>query len=121
MGKDSSRTANTIRNVLYGYVSTAVTMVLQFVSRTVFIQTVGVYYLGINGLFASVLGILSLTELGIGSAINFSLYKPVAEKDYEKIKALMGLYKKAYRVIAAIVTVIGLALIPFLPYLVNDA
>ncbi len=121
MEKNSSRTANTVRNVLYGYVSTAVTMVMQFVSRTVFIQTIGVYYLGINGLFTSVLGILSLTELGIGSAINFSLYKPVAEKDYEKIKALMGLYKKAYRVIAVVVTAIGLALIPFLPYLVNDA
>ncbi len=117
----ASRTKNTIKNILWGYVGNIVTLLIQFASRTIFIYTIGVSYLGINGLFTSVLGMLSLTELGIGTAINFSLYKPVAEDDKEKIKSLMLLYKRAYQIIAVIVAVIGLALLPLLPYLVNGA
>ncbi len=121
MSGTSSRTENAVKNILWGYMSNFVTLVVHFVSRTVFIYTIGVSYLGINGLFSSVLGMLSLTELGIGTAINYSLYKPVAEGDREKVKSLMRLYKNAYRVIALIVTVIGVLLLPFLPYLVNGA
>lgn len=121
MNEQNSRTKNTTRNIVVGYAGNIVTMLLHFVSRTIFIYTIGVSYLGINGLFTSVLGILSLTELGIGTAINFSLYKPVAENNIPKIQALMKLYKKAYYIIALIVTLVGLALIPAIPYLINDA
>lgn len=121
MSGAASRTENAVKNILWGYISNFVTMLVHFVSRTVFVYTIGVSYLGINGLFSSVLGMLSLTELGIGTAINYSLYKPVAEGDREKVKSLMRLYKNAYRVIALIITLIGLVLLPFLPYLVKDA
>lgn len=117
----NSRTENTAKTIVWGYVGNIVSMLVHFVSRTIFIYTIGVSYLGINGLFTSVLGMLSLTELGIGTAINFNLYKPVANNDRVKIKALMTLYKKAYYVIAVIVAVIGLALLPFLPHIINGA
>lgn len=120
MGNNSSRTINTARNIVWGYIGTIISMAIQFVSRTIFIYTIGVSYLGINGLFTSVLGMLSLSELGIGTAINYNLYKPVANGDYEKIKSLMQLYKKAYRIIAIVITGIGLLLIPFLPHLINS-
>ena len=119
MGDNSSRTKNTARNIMWGYIGTVISMAIQFISRTVFIYTIGVSYLGINGLFTSVLGMLSLSELGIGTAINYNLYKPVAERDFEKIKSLMQLYKKAYRIIAIVIAGIGIVLIPFLPYLVK--
>ena len=77
-------------------------------------------YLGVNGLFTDVLGVLSFAELGFGTAINFSLYKPVAQNDIEKTKSLMLLYKRVYRVIAIIIAIFGVALVPFLKYIVKD-
>ena len=74
------RTENSIKNIFSGFASNIVTSLLSFVSRTVFIKTIGKLYLGVNGLLSNVLGLLSLTELGIGLAINYSLYKPLAEK-----------------------------------------
>ncbi|MBE6985061.1 MAG: polysaccharide biosynthesis protein [Ruminococcaceae bacterium] len=115
-----SRLTMTMRNAFWSYFSMIVSLVIQFVSHTVFVYSLGERYLGVNGLFANILGILSFTELGIGTAINFSLYKPVANGDKEKIKAYMHYYKWAYRIIALIITVIGLALFPFLDVLVKD-
>lgn len=114
-----SRTFNTARNVAWGYVGNILSMLINFITRTVFIYTIGTVYLGINGLFTNVLGVLSFTELGIGTAMNFSLYKPVADGNLEKIKSLMRVYKEAYRVIALIVTLLGLLLLPFLPYIIK--
>lgn len=115
----SSRLKMTARNAFWSYFSMFVSFGLQFISRTVFIYCLGEEYLGINGLFSNVLGVLSFAELGIGTAINFCLYKPVAENNIEKIKSYMWYYKWAYRTIAVIITIIGLALIPFLNVLVK--
>ena len=76
-----SRLKMTAKNAFWSYISMVVSLLLQFVSRTVFIYYLGEGYLGINGLFSNILGVLSFAELGIGTAINFSLYKPVAEND----------------------------------------
>ena len=116
----SSRLKMAARNAFWSYFSMFVSFGLQFISRTVFIYCLGEEYLGINGLFSNVLGVLSFAELGIGTAINFCLYKPVAENNIEKIKSYMWYYKWAYRTIAVIITIIGLALIPFLNVLVKD-
>lgn len=116
----STRLKMTAKNAFWSYFSMGASFVLQFISRTVFIYYLGEGYLGINGLFANVLGVLSFAELGIGTAINFSLYKPVAEHDVDKIKSYMYYYKWAYRAIALIVCVLGIALIPFLDILVTD-
>ena len=79
-----SRTKMTFKNIFYGYIANIISLVLNFVSRTIFIKMIGTAYLGINGLFTNVLGVLSFAELGIGTALNFSLYKPVAENNKEK-------------------------------------
>ena len=116
---DTSRTEYVKKNILYGYISTVISSVFSIITRTIFVYVLGAEYLGVSGLFSNVLGVLSFTELGIGSAIVFSLYKPIAENDNEKIKSLISLYKRAYRLIAIVVTMIGLIIIPFLDYLVN--
>jgi O-antigen/teichoic acid export membrane protein len=115
-----SRVENATRNIFFGYLGTIVTTLLAFIARTVFIHTLGVTFLGVNGLYVNILSVLSLAELGIGTAMNYSLYKPVAERDYEKIKSLMQLYKRTYRVIALIVAIMGLILVPFLKYVIKD-
>lgn len=116
---EKTRTEYVKKNIFYGYVCTIVTSIFQIICRTIFVYTLGASYLGVSGLFTNVLGVLSFTELGIGSAIVFSLYKPIAEDNREKIKSLLALYKKAYRLIALVVSVMGLLLVPFLGYLVN--
>lgn len=114
------RIQHAAKNIAFGYIGNITSTVLGFVLRTVFIMKLDATLLGINGLYTGVLTMLSLAELGIGTALNFSLYAPVARKDYEKIKSYMLFYKKAYRVIAGIVAVIGIILIPFLKYFIKN-
>lgn len=116
---NDSRTSNSLKNIIASVGSQLFNLILSFVSRTVFIQVLGVEYLGISGLFNDVLSMLNMAELGFGTAMTFSMYKPLAEKDYDTLARLTHFYKKVYRIIAATITIIGLALIPFLPYLVN--
>ena len=120
MAKGKSRTQNTIINIITGTGGKLLDTVLKFVVRTVFIHTLGKAYLGINGLFADILTMLSLTELGLDTAMNFQLYKPLAEGDNRRVCTLMKFYKQAYRVIGGAIIVIGLCIIPLLPYLIKD-
>lgn len=115
-----SRTKNVKKNIIWGNIGNIATMLFAFLNRTIFIYVLGVEYLGVSGLFTNVLGLLSFTELGVGTAMNFSLYEPIAKKDEEKIKSLMRLYKNAYRLIAVVVTILGIAIAPFLSILLNS-
>lgn len=114
-----SRVKNSQLNLIYGLINQLVIIILNFISRTMFIKFLGVNYLGLNGLFTNILSILSLAELGVGSAIMFSLYKPLENKDVEKVKGLMQLYKSSYTLIGVVVFVAGLFLLPFLDLIVN--
>lgn len=115
----NSRTKNSALNIFTSMASQILTLILSFVSRTVFLKVLGVGYLGISGLFGDVLSMLTLADLGFGTAMMFSMYKPLSENDKETLAGLIYFYKKVYRIIALSVTLIGLALIPFLSYLVN--
>lgn len=109
-----ARTTAIAKNATYSMVCHLLTLLMQFVVRTIFIRYLNIEYLGINGLFTNVLTILSFAELGIGNAIVFSLYKPLAVRDNYKVAQLMQLYKKTYIIIAIIVLVLGCFLLPFL-------
>lgn len=114
------RTKNATRNIVFNGMAQLLNMLIPFVMRSVILHFLGVEYLGLGGLFRSIFSVLSLAELGIGSAMIFSMYKPIAEDDTETICAMMRLYKIVYRIIGLVVLGIGLILIPFLPYLVKD-
>ncbi|MFJ7974844.1 lipopolysaccharide biosynthesis protein [Peribacillus sp. NPDC096379] len=120
MDKERSRIKNTIRNTTYGISGQILTYVFTFMYRTVFINTLGVTYLGINGVFTNLLSILSLAELGIGAAITFSLYKPLAEGNKNQIKALMTFYANTYKVIALLITILGISIAPFIEYFIKE-
>lgn len=115
-----SRTLNTIKNTTFGVMAQFITLIINFLNRTIFIHFLGVEYLGLSGLFSNILSMLSLAELGIGVAISFSLYKPLAQNNIRKTKALMHFYSKAYRLIGITILILGLCLIPFLDYLIQD-
>ena len=113
------RIQNVKRNAIYNLLSNVVTMLLSFVTRTLFIYTLGVKYLGLNGLFTSILGVLSLADLGISTAITYSLYQPLSDDNQNKIGQIIALFGKMYKIIGTIIFVLGLCLVPFLKYLVN--
>ncbi|WP_368657360.1 lipopolysaccharide biosynthesis protein [Metabacillus halosaccharovorans] len=115
------RVKHSMINVFTGIGSQIIITLLSFISRSVFIYYLGVEYLGINGLFTNILGMLSLAEAGIGSAIIYSLYKPVAENDTKKIRVLMKFYRNAYLIIAVVILLLGLSLLPFLEYFIKEA
>ncbi len=111
--------ANARRNVFAEVLNRVLTLGLPFVSRTVFIWIIGAEYLGLNGLFASVLGVLSLAELGFGQAVVYAMYKPVAEDDRETLCAYFGFYRTVFRLVGCLILLFGLSLLPFLPKLVH--
>lgn len=98
-----------------------ISIIISFIARIIFIRQLGEVYLGINSLFTNIVGLLSLAELGVGTAINYSLYRPLASGDIEKIKSLMDLYRRVYYVIGCIIILIGIFLLPFLDFFVSEA
>lgn len=116
---DKSRTKNTFYNTLLGWLNKIVNIFLVFVMRTVIIHILGAEYLGLDSLFTSILQMLNMTELGFSSAIVFSMYRPVAERDTVQICMLLAFYRKAYKVIGLVIGGIGLLLTPVLPFLVK--
>ena len=113
------RTANAARNMVFGSALKLLNMVIPFIMRSILLYYLGVEYLGLSGLFRSILSFLNLAELGVGSAMVFSMYKPIAEDDRDTICALMRLYRTFYRIIGLFIAVVGLALTPFLRNLIS--
>lgn len=109
-----NRSLNTKKNSFWGMITRIVTLLCPFITRTVLIKKLGAEYLGLNSLFTSILTVLSMSELGVGSAIVYSMYKPIAEDNTDLINALLNLYKKIYKVIGAVILIAGILIIPFL-------
>ncbi len=114
------RSENSRKNLVVNVGCQLVNILLGFLCRTVFIRALGNSYLSISSYFSNVLSILSVAELGFGTAIIFSMYQPLAQNDRKKIGALMGLYKRAYRVIGLVVAAAGLAFAPFYRLFMKD-
>lgn len=114
------RTRNAFRASFAGITNQLTNIVLNFVFRMVFVHFLSVAYLGLNGLFSQILQILSLADLGIGTAIVYHMYRPIKFNDVKAVASYMNFYKIVYRVIFAIVLVLGLALMPLIPFLIKD-
>lgn len=113
------RTKNAKRNLKYGAANQALALVAPFLIRTVLIRYLGVDYLGLNSLYSSILSVLNLTELGFGSAVAYSMYRPIAEDDIGALCALMNFFRKVYRIIGGAVLVLGLLALPLLPHFIS--
>ena len=117
----SDRTKNAMRNMLFGTLLKVYQMIIPFLMRTVMIYFMGVQYVGLNSLFTSILQVLNLAELGVGIAMVYSMYRPIAEDDSITICALMRLYKIYYRIIGSVIAVMGLLATPIIPYFVQGS
>ena len=115
----SERKKSSFKNMITAVSSNVLTIIVGLVAQAVFIKILGSEYLGLNGLFSNVISMLGIVELGMGSAIIYNMYKPIAEENHEKIKSLMQFYKKSYRIITLIISIIGIMIIPFIKYIVD--
>lgn len=114
------RTQASSKNAITSLVFYFINSIFSFVSKTVFIQYLGIEYAGLNSLFTNVLGVLNIAELGLSTAVGYSLYKPLAENDTKTINEILKLFKYLYRIIAIVILIIGLIITLFLPYFVNS-
>lgn len=116
-----AKTKLAFKGIAAGFINNLVAIVLPFVVRTVMIYTIGIEYIGLNSVFSSILLILSFAELGFDSVIVYSMYRPIAEHDNEKLCALLNLYKKIYRIVGLIILIVALSIMPFIRYFINGS
>lgn len=114
-----SRVGNASRNIMFGMFLKGYQILMPFLMRTAMMYYMGMEYLGLNSLFGSILWVLNLAELGVGSAMVYSMYRPIIDGDKKEICALLKLYRKYYRIIGLVIAVVGLILTPFIPYLIK--
>lgn len=114
-----SRTKNARAGIVTGLLSKLLHMGMPFITRTALLYILGTEYLGLNGLFSSLLSFLSLAELGVSNALVYSMYKPVAEEDEKTVCALLNLYRKLYRMVGMVILAAGLACVPFLQHFIS--
>ncbi len=114
------RTKNSIRNVIAALIGQFVSVIVALIARNLFLKVLTSEYLGLDGLFSNIIAILSLIELGVGPAMTFSLYKPLAENNKNKIKSLIQLYQKLYFLIGFGMLILGIGAIPFLEFFINE-
>lgn len=114
------RTRKSLFNICVTLICYFVTLIVGFISRYFFIKYLGQEYLGINSLFSNIISVMSVVELGFGTAVIYNLYKPISIGDEETIISIMSFYKKVYRIIAGVIFIIGLIILPFIGIIVGD-
>lgn len=117
----NSRTKNTLRNIWTGLLNKIIIIILPFINRTAIIWLLGAEFTGLSSLFTSILHVLNLAELGFNTAIVYSLYKPMANREEDKICELVSLFKRIYRIVGLVVIILGLSLLPFLHLFIKDS
>ena len=117
---ENSRLKNSALNFASGFLGRVLTIFLNFIVRTIFIYCLNEAYLSVNGLYSNILTVLSLAELGFGSAMVYRMYAPMAMKDYQKTAALLYFYRRIYAIIGAVIFGLGLCIIPFMDYIIKD-
>ena len=115
----TSRRKNGVRNIYWGLLNKLITVIFPFILRTILIKKLGTEYLGLSNLFTSILQVLSLSELGLGSAMVFDLYKPIAENDVKRIRTLQQAYRVIHKIIGLFILSAGLIILPFIKHLIH--
>lgn len=113
------KTRNAKKGIVSGIINKVITLLIPFIVRTLFIKVIGIEYAGLNSLFTSLLQVLNLAELGFASAVVYSMYKPIADRDNETICALLNFYRHVYKIVGAIVLGVGILVLPFIKHFIN--
>ena len=119
MSEQTTRSKNSAKNAMVSLIYYFISNIFTFVMRTFLINNIGIEYAGLNSLLVNLIGMLNIAELGLSTAVGYSLYKPIAENDYKKINEILCLYKYLYRIIAVVVAIIGIVITIFISSFVN--
>ena len=119
MAQKTARSQNSVKNAAISLIYYFISNVFGFVMKMVLIRCIGIEYAGLNSLLVNIVGVLNIAELGIGTAVGYALYKPLAEEDSEKVNEIICLYKYLYRIIALVIAVIGIIITIFIENFVN--
>lgn len=115
------RSQKALKNVSTGLINKAAIMLLSFTTKTVFIRLLGAEYNGVSSLYTNILSVLALAELGLGNVLMFYLYSALEKGDTDRICTLTQQFKKIYNTIIVCVSLVGIAIVPFLGILVKSA
>lgn len=121
MNNKSSRSNLAFRNSIVSGLVTLLNFPIQFINRYFMVHYLGATYLGLTSLFTNILSVLSLADLGIGTAIVFLMYKPLADHDYDKVSLIMHYYRKIYQAIALVIFTLGICILPFLRFFIGKS
>ena len=114
------RTKNAIINAMGSIITFILSFIPVFIVRKVFLDVLGEELLGLSSLYSNIISYLSLIEMGIGTVIIFSLYKPFSEKNIFKINGYINYYAKFYRIVGIIIFILGILITPFLSFFITD-
>tara|TARA_R110002096_G_scaffold251769_1_gene444697 strand:+ start:1776 stop:3320 length:1545 start_codon:yes stop_codon:yes gene_type:complete len=115
-----SRVNKSLKNAKIGVFFFVISIFVQFFTRKIFLEYLGDDFIGLASTLRSILGFLNLIELGIGTAIGFTLYKPIFDKNYNEINKIIALLGILYRKIGLIILVIGIIISLFFPLFFPD-
>ena len=116
-----TRTQKTLLNARINTICYLVSLVVAFFTRKVLLDNLGADFLGLTGALGSLLGFLNLAELGVGTAIGYTLYKPLFDKDRYKINEIISLLGYLYRCIGLFILGVGIIISLFLPLIFPDS
>ncbi|MCI8518782.1 MAG: oligosaccharide flippase family protein [Clostridia bacterium] len=119
MAEETTRTKSSAKNAVVSLVYYFISNIFTFIMRTFLVNNIGIEYAGLNSLLVNLIGMLNIAELGLSTAVGYSLYKPIADKDYKKMNEILCLYKYLYRIIAVVIAVIGIVITIFINSFVN--
>lgn len=119
MKEKTARSQSSVKNATISLIYYLISSIFTFLMKMVLVRYIGIEYSGLNSLLTNIIGVLNIAELGIGTAIGYSLYKPLAEEDHKKTNEILCLYKYLYRVIALAITIIGIIITIFIDHFVN--
>jgi len=117
----SSRVTNSLKNVKIGLIFYVVSLILTFISRRVFLNNLGADFIGLTGTLNSILNLLNLAELGIGSSVSFFLYKPLERNNRKEINEIISLLGFLYHKIGFLILITGVIVSFFLPLIFQHA
>lgn len=111
----SERVHKSIMNAKVGFIFYFITIFMAFFSRRIFLDCLGVEFIGLTGTIFSILSFLNISEIGIGTCIAYFLYKPIEQGDHKKICEIVSLFGWLYRIIGSIIMCGGIIVSLFFP------
>ncbi len=117
-----NRSKRSAINIFFTIINNLVKVFLPFITRTIIIYRLGEEYVGLGGLFTSVLSILNMSELGFSTAVTYFMYRPISgetQEDREYVNKLFNFIRKIYLIIGTVILLVGLILCPFIKYMIK--